>query len=1022
MAVHDEGTLQRLIRDELIASGGWAERPHTDVDRDSRLIVEDLVGYLTDTQPKSVERFAAVAGTGWEQALAKIVAADLDKEAGRTLTLLRGGKRVKGGVTFSFAQFKPANDLNAELVASYEANRLAVVLEAPVRKPDGTWGAVDVALFLNGIPVADAELKNSLTGQTVADAMHQYRYQRDPADTLLRYRSVVHFAVDTDAVMMATDLTRGDTTFLPFNRGSAPDGQGGAGNYPPEDGGHLTSYLWRQVWARETWLDLLHRFVHVEPADPGDPDSKPVMIFPRYHQWDAVRSLADHARHNGAGDSYLVQHSAGSGKSNTIGWLAHRLTTLTDRSTTERVFDKVVVITDRRVLDAQLSATVAQFEQKSARGRVVSVGSSRELAEALAKPSTRIVITTLQKFPFANQLDTIEKVGGRFAVLIDEAHSSQSGESAKQLKEALSSGPAADLQLPELETEIEFDGTGDGLDEIEAAIVASAQARGRSKTLSFFAFTATPKAKTLELFGSRHADGSLRPFHLYSMRQAIEEKFILDPLQRYTTYDTLWRVTTDSGIEVERSKASAAIAKYAQLHEEMVRQKSEVIVEHFREHVAHLLAGRAKAMVVTRSRLAAVRYVQVLRQVAADRGYNLGIMVAFSGTVVDPDIPGVEHTEASLNGFGEAQTVRRFAEDDMHLMVVAEKYQTGFDQPLLQAMYVDKKLASVAAVQTLGRLNRIAPGKEPPFVLDFVNTHDDIAEAFAPYYESAVGLPTDDQLLYEVWQRLCDSHVLDEDDLIAFATAFFTATPGSTSHHPALHRALEPAEGRFAEVDEDGQELFRQAATQFVRMYGFLAQVLPYTDAELERAYPYVKMLLRRIGTGRGEALDISDEVELSHIGIRDGNEQAVGVVQSEDPQEAFRGTGQGSLTDDERLLLSEVVDRINERFGATVTDDDKIFYQAIGERMSDGEQLQQQAVANDEATFKYAFDDAFMGAVVDAMEHNSDLGKRLLDDVEYANIVKQWMLRYVHRRAAEKHETPELDLQPDEATRPGGS
>ncbi len=610
MAVHDEQMLQRLMRDELVTSGGWVERPHADIDRGSRLIVDDLIGYLSDTQPKAVERFAAVAGPGWQQQLVSIVAADLDKEPGRTLALLRGGKRVKGGVTFSFCQFRPGNELNADLVAAYDANRLAVVLEAPVRKPDGTWGAIDVALFVNGIPVADAELKNSISGQRVADAVRQYRRERHVDDTMLRYRSVVHFAVDTDAVMMATDLTRQGTTFLPFNRGSAPDGTGGAGNYPPADGGHKTSYLWREVWQRDAWLDLLHRFVHVEPADPADPTSKPVMIFPRYHQWDAVRSLADHAREHGPGQTYLVQHSAGSGKSNTIGWLAHRLTTLTDPTTSDRVFDKVVVITDRRVLDAQLSATVAQFEQASAKGRVVAVDSSRELADALAKPSTRIIVSTLQKFPVANQLDAIEQVNGRFAVLVDEAHSSQSGESAKQLKEALgSTPPASDVSLLDLGVEVEYDAT----DQVADAILRSAAARGRPSNISFFAFTATPKGKTLELFGTRDPQGEYRPFHLYSMRQAIEEGFILDPLQRYTTHSTLWRVATESGEEVERSKATAAIAKYAQLHEEMIRQKSEIIVEHYREHVRHLLSGRAKAMVVTRSRLAAVRYAQQLR-------------------------------------------------------------------------------------------------------------------------------------------------------------------------------------------------------------------------------------------------------------------------------------------------------------------------------------------------------------------------------------------------------------------------
>ncbi len=1021
MGVHDEGRLQVDIAAEMVASGGWVQRPASAVDRVTRLLVGDLTGYLDDTQPAAVERFAAVVGPGWRQALAEIVAADLDKAPGRALGLLRGGKKVKGGVRFSFCQFAPANDLNAELVAAYEANRLAVVLGAPVRRPDGSWGAVDVALFVNGIPLADAELKNALTGQRVEQALAQYRFERDPADTLLSYRSVVHFALDTDAVMMATTLTGPTTRFLPFNRGASPDGQGGAGNHDPGDGSHKTSYLWRQVWRRDRWLDLLHRFVHVEAADPSDPASATTMIFPRYHQWDAVLGLEAHAREHGTGQHYLVQHSAGSGKSNTIGWLAHRLTGLTDAGGTERVFDTVIVITDRRVLDAQLSATVTQFEHEAATGKVVAVGSSREPADALARPSTRIVVSTLQKFPVAAQLEAIAQVAdGRYAVLIDEAHSSQSGESAKQLKEVLRPddlGAGGQVALAAGEQAIYEDpaphaGGYDDTDPVAEAVAASASARGRQPNVSMFAFTATPKGKTLELFGTRGPDGKLRAFHLYSMRQAIEEGFILDTLRNYTTYDTFWKVTTESGIEVERSRASAAVAKYAMLNPAMLAEKAEVIVEHYREHVRSRIGGRAKAMVVTRSRLAAVRYKQALDAHVRERGYELGVAVAFSGTVLDPEVPGVEHTEASMNGFGESQTVRRFDGPDLHLMVVAEKYQTGFDQPLLHTMYVDKKLDGVAAVQTLGRLNRIAPGKDETFVLDFVNDAEDIAAAFEPFYDGAVGVPTDEQGLYELWQRLEDTHVIAHADLAAFASAWFTSSAEDRKAHPALYAALAPAEVRFDALEADARGAFRATLSQFVRRYGFLAQVLPYTDDELERAFPYAKMLLRRIGAGAGTALDLSDELELTHLKHAAHGAEDIALEGGEHDQAAFTGTGQGPLTDDERVLLAEVVDRINDRFGSEVTDDDKIFYQAVGERMSADTDLQQQAAVNDVEVFRYAFDDAFMASVVDAMEHNSDLGKRLLDDPAYAQLVKTWMLRYVHRRAAERHETPELDLQ----------
>jgi type I restriction enzyme, R subunit len=654
---------------------------------------------------------------------------------------------------------------------------------------------------------------------------------------------------------------------------------------------------------------------------------------------------------------------------------------------------------------------------------VVAVDSGRALAEALARPSTRIVVSTLQKFPVADQLQAIGgTTGGRYAVLVDEAHSSQSGDGARHLKSVLSGGgPVADDTLGGTGgAVVEYDATAAAADvEVDAtealaeAIARSAAGRKLPANVSIFAFTATPKGKTLELFGTPAPDGTRRPFHLYSMRQAIEEGFILDPLQRYTTYETMWRVTTDSGREVDRSRASAAIAKYATMHEAMLDEKAEVVVEHYREHVRHLLDGRAKAMVVTRSRLAAVRYKQRLDRYIAAHGADVGVVVAFSGAVTDPVEPGQEHTEASLNGFPEAQTVRRFREDH-HLLVVAEKYQTGFDEPLLQAMYVDKKLEGVAAVQTLGRLNRTAPGKEPPFVLDFVNSAEDIADAFAPYYGGAVGVPTDHQLLYEVWQRLEETRVLDEADLQAFAAVFFTATPGDLAGHPALYAALEPAQARFAALGEEAQEQVRTAATQFVRMYGFLAQVLPYVDEELERAHPYVKMLLRRISTGRGAALDLSDDLALSHLRLSQPQTSQIGLTSGDDPLTSFSGTGQGALTAAELVLLREVVDRINERFGAAVTEDDRIFYHAVAEHMAAETSLQQQAAANDLDAFAFAFEDAFASAVVDVMEHNSDLGKRLLDDRAYAEVVKTWLLRYVHRRAAERHRAPELLGAPD--------
>lgn len=1005
MAVHDERAFQRVIAEELVASGGWVERHHSEVDRDTRLLTDDLVGYLTDTQPDQVEMFRKVAGSQWEAELARIVASDLDREAGRVLPLLRGGKKVRGGVRFQFCQFRPTHDLNVDLVAHYRANRLAVVLEAPVRRHDGHWGAVDVALYVNGIPVADAELKNPNTGQNVKHAVHQYRHERDPRDTLLGRRSVVHFAVDTERVRMATHLEGADTRFLPFDRGSEPDGSGGAGNWQPADGSYPTSYLWRDVWQRDAWLDLLQRFIYVAPQDDGPP----TMIFPRYHQWDAVLQLADHAREHGPGHRYLVQHSAGSGKSMTIAWLAHRLTSITPEDATAPVFDKVVVVTDRRVLDAQLSATVRQFEQRSSRGRVVPVDSSRELAEALSRTSAKIVVTTLQKFPFAQQLDTIGGVEGSFAILIDEAHSSQSGDQAKVMKEVLRPGDHGAGE--EVAVAADEHALYDDADPLAEAVAASAAARGQRQNLSLFAFTATPKGKTLELFGRQGPDGQFRPFHLYSMRQAIEEEFILDPLEHYTTYETYWKVVTDGGErEVERSKASAAVTKYAQLDPAMVAEKAEIIAEHFRAHVAGRIGGQARAMVVTRSRLAAVRMTRGLRRHIRDTGDEFGVLVAFSGEVTDPTT-GERVTEASMNGFSDRQTVRKFATDPYRFLVVAEKYQTGFDQPLLHTMYVDKKLAGVAAVQTLGRLNRIHPGKEHPFVLDFVNTVDDIRDAFEPFYEGAVGTPTDDQILYETWARIEESHILDDDEVDAFAHVWFSSSADEVKGNPKVEAAIRPAAERFRALDDERQEEVRQAVRQFVRVYGFLLQVVDYVDEEFEKVYPYLRILQRRLGGGGGAALDLSEELELSHLKLAANDPSAIQLERGEHVQASFSGTGQGSLTADEQVLLAEVVDELNARFGDMVTEADKVRFVAVGEQFAGDERLQEQAAANDEDTFGYALDDRYAELVMDAMEADAELGKKLLDDTQYARVVKRWLVRYVHRRAAERYDAPELDV-----------
>ena len=635
------GVTERLLEDEvsghLVAHGGYlvckvgtSQEHRGDFDAGLGLDTTELFAFIEATQAESWARLVKAHGgdpARARQRFAVRLAQQIDERG--TVDVLRHGVRDQN-VEIRLSYRKPAFGAAPELVASYDANRLTVTRQLPF--DPGSNKTVDLCLFVNGIPVATAELKNHLTGQNVEHAVEQYRRDRDPKNVTLGGRALVHFAVDPDAVAMTTRLAGRGTRFLPFNRGHDL----GKGN-PPNPHGHASSYLWERVWAKDAWLDILHRFIDVQRPEKGtvaQRREKEVVIFPRYHQWDAVLRLEQHARTHGAGHGYLIQHSAGSGKSNTIAWTAHRLSSLHDSSDV-KVFDKVVVITDRVVLDRQLQDTIYQFEH--ARGVVVKIDeSSQQLADALIGEQARIIITTLQKFPFV--LDKLGEMPARnYAVIIDEAHSSQGGEAAKDLRVALGAGEEQELTTAEAE---DAGLLAAAIDPVEEALAKRASARSREQSnLSFFAFTATPKGRTLEMFGTfNEAEGRYEPFHLYSMRQAIEEGFIIDVLANYTTYQTFWKIekaTTDDP-QYDPRKARRAIARFVSLHPHHLAQKAEIIVEHFRAHTMHQMQGAAKAMVVTSSRLHAARYKQAIDHYIAEHGYtDLKTLVAFSGRLDD---------------------------------------------------------------------------------------------------------------------------------------------------------------------------------------------------------------------------------------------------------------------------------------------------------------------------------------------------------------------------------------------------
>ncbi len=964
MSNPNEELFETAICESLVTHGGYLAVKNDrqqgqlrDFDPTLGLDTAELFTFIGATQAEAWHELLKRYGCDPNAAQAKFadrVAAELGKRG--VVDVLRHGV-VDQGVTIRLAYFRPAHGLTPELVTRYEANRLTATRQ--FRYELGSTKALDLALFVNGVPVATAELKNPLTGQGVEQAIAQYRTDRDPKNRALA-QAVVHFAVDPQHVAMSTRLAGADTRFLPFNQGH----NRGAGN-PPNPDGHATAYLWQRVWERGAWLDLLGRFVHVDKPAKGS--KKPgSVIFPRYHQWDAVLRLEAAARVEGAGQSYLVQHSAGSGKSNTIAWLAHRLSTL--HAGDQKIFDKVVVITDRVVLDRQLQNTIYQFEH--AHGVVERIDkSSQQLASALTGEQARVIITTLQKFPFV--LDKVKTLPGRrYAVIVDEAHSSQTGEAAKELRRVLGT--------PATATGAEGDLPPDG---VEQALAAAVAARGRQQNMSFFAFTATPKGKTLELFGRLNPDtGRHDPFHLYSMRQAIEERFIHDVLANYTTYQTYFRlekaVIDDPAYET--TKARRAIARFLTLHEHNLAQKAEIVVEHFRTHVAHKVAGQAKAMVVCSSRQHAVRCWQALRSYIAEHGYDLGVLVAFSDAVTVNG--GGPVTETSCNGFPESQTADRFNGADYQIMVVAEKFQTGFDQPKLYAMYVDKVLTGLAAVQTLSRLNRTHPDKDGTFVLDFANDADEIAKAFEPYYGETVAPPSDPNLLYDTRHALAEYGVLNTDEARTLAGLLLA----EKTDHARVHAALGPALDRFAGLDDDEQERFRDALGRFMRIYAFLSQIVSFADTALERDYLFARALQPFIKSDVGGAIDLGAALELTHL--RQQQRFSGSFSLDDDGGEVstiYSGTGPSQEPFPEPL--SAIIERFNVQHGTDFSEADQLVFDAAANDLVADKQVQVTATNNTPENFSVVFPKMFQDALVGRLGRDEKTVFKYLDDERLA-------------------------------------
>jgi len=1007
-AIHKEVHFEDEICADM-AAAGWLHEAcdAARYDRGQALFVDDVVAWIKASQPKTWETIANSHGAAAPKVVAERLRKALDTQG--TLSVLRLGFDMIGlKHPIAMCQFKPALGMNADLQARYAANRLRVVRQ--VRYSVHHENSIDLVLFLNGIPVATCELKSHYT-QSVQDAIYQYKTDREPVfkpknapEPLLAFPggALVHFAVSNTEAAMTTRLAGLDTTFLPFNQGNA----GGAGN--PPKAGIATDYLWREVWQRDSFLQILGRYlVPVKNA------KKQLVgwIFPRYHQLTVTRKLVAAVTAEGPGGKYLVQHSAGSGKTNSIAWTAHFLADLHDAKD-QKVFDTVIVISDRTVLDDQLREAIMAFERTQGVVAVITgegASKSKELAEALAA-GKKIVVCTIQTFPFA--LEEVRKLaaskGKRFAVIADEAHSSQTNETAAKLKLVLSAADLADMQ----------DGGDVTAEDILAAQMA-AKAGGEDAGITYVAFTATPKEKTIQLFGTRPdpkrppADDNIpAPFHVYSMRQAIEEGFILDVLKTYTPYKVAFSLahhgkTIDSK-EVDKSEAMKGIMGWVRLHEYNIAQRVQVVIEHFRKHVAGLLDGQAKAMVVTASRREAVRWQKATRKYIADNGYKIEALVAFSGEVIDPESGPDPFTENSkdLNPKLGGQGIREaFKSGDYQLLLVANKFQTGFDEPLLCAMYVDKRLAGIQAVQTLSRLNRCYPGKDQTYVVDFVNDPAEILASFKPYYETAeLSGVTDPYLVHELKAKLDGQALYDTYEVDRVVNVAIKGKKAKTSELDAallpvasrLLTAFAEAKKAFQSAGDDANKaksakdtmdsliLFKNDIAAYVRLYGFLSQIFDYGNTDVEKRSIFFRLLHPLLTYGRErDGVDLS-ALKLTAYTIKSMGDPALNLGSGEAVKiDPTADTGGGQVQDKTKVALSELIAKVNDLFEGDLTPGDKLVYvnDVIKGKLMESEKLQEQAANNTKEQFAASPDLAneILGAVMDALTAHTAMSKQAL-------------------------------------------
>ena len=983
----------------LSPAGGYTKGADT-YNAELGLYVDTLMEFIQKTQPKEWARFenANKVNPVRKFCLALNTACDTDG----LIHVLRHGFKHRG-ITFKLCYFKPESSLNQTAAALYAENIINCYRQWYYSADNKN--SVDMVLVLNGIPVFAFELKNQYTGQTVDNAKRQWMYDRDPREICFQFnkRILGYFCVDHTEVWMATKLAGKDTFFLPFNQGSAGAGRDGGKGNPPNPDGYPTAYLWEQVFQKDSMMDILQKFIHLQVkedkkllADGSEKiTKKKVLIFPRFHQLDVVRKLIADVKTNGAGHNYLVQHSAGSGKSNSIAWTAYRLASLHDQND-NAVFSSVIVVTDRTVLDAQLQETIWGFDHTL--GAVEAIGedkNSKDLRDAINN-GVRIVITTLQKFPVIYQ--EVDKVAGKnYAIIVDEAHSSQTGSSALKLKSALADTEQALREYAEIEGKAEEE-----LD-TDDKLIKEMLVHGKHPNLSFFAFTATPKDKTLEMFGTEYEDGSFHPFHIYSMRQAIEEGFILDVLQNYMTYDTCFKIakTTTDNPDVPSSRAAKVIRKYQELHPYNISQKAQIIVETFLETTCKKIGGKGKMMVITSSRLAAVRYYHEVKRYIQEKGYdNVDVLVAFSGAVQDGD---EEYTEPKLNvrkdgtHISEAQTKAEF-HDNFNVLVVAEKYQTGFDEPLLHTMIVDKKLKSVKAVQTLSRLNRTCPGKYDTFVLDFANTKEDILEAFQPFYqETYLEQEVNSDLIYQTQKELWGYAIYTDEDIDAFIKEYTRDGKQDKNAMGRMTSILLPAANRYNKKTPDERYQFRRQLRSFIKWYSYISQIVRMFDKELHKEYVFCSYLINLIPAESVDMIDLEGKLKLEYYKLQKTFGGAIQLVEEKGSYEPAKQ--KGAMGRDTKEPLDELIEKINEKFKGNFTPGDRVLLNALRDKLMGDQKLASMARSSDPQIFTESiFPKAFGDAALESYSESQDTYTSLFEDQSKYNAIMSALAEVIYR------------------------